>query len=87
MFGKVKVNGMEFNACCTRPGYAAGYIICRFFQVLVCKNCGDIIATWGFLKGWLFKIFFQPYWSGKVYIAASQVTESDMERIMRFNRN
>jgi len=43
MFGKVKVNGIEFNACCTRPGYAGGYIIFCFFQVLVCKNCGDII--------------------------------------------
>ncbi|MFA4886290.1 MAG: hypothetical protein WC601_11035 [Desulfotomaculaceae bacterium] len=87
MYGKVKVNGVEFNACCTRPDYAGGYIILCFFSVLVCKNCGETIAPWGYIKGWIFKLFFQTFWNGKVYVAASQISESEMERILRFNKN
>lgn len=85
MYGKTKANGIEFDACCTRPSYADGFIIHKWFPALTCRNCGEVISPWVWLREWVFRFFLWPFWDGFVHVDVEHVSKEDIERIESFN--
>lgn len=86
MYGKTKALGVEIDACCTRPSYADGFIMHKWFPAAVCRNCGEVISTWGWLREWIFRLFLWPFWDGAVHVDFEQVSDEEIERIESFNR-
>lgn len=67
---------METNYdCCTHyktDGYDDGYIMSPLFPVKVCRNCGEVIAKFGVIRGFLFDYVLSPFWDGKVSVFRNQ---------------
>lgn len=85
MYGKMTYKGKELIACCARPNLADAYIMNRLFPAVICKNCGEVTGVFGNIKIWIFTIFFQPFWDGRVWVVKEQVTDKDMKRIKEFS--
>lgn len=67
---------MEANYdCCTHyktDGYDDGYIMSPLFPVKVCRNCGEVIAKFGVIRGFLFDYVLSPFWDGKASVFRNQ---------------
>ena len=66
---------MQKLGCCTHYGEHGcdyGYVILPCFRVAVCRDCGEVTMVCNNVLGWIFAVFFAPFWRGKICVISGK---------------